>query len=285
MGRRIVVFALLAAFGLLAAPANASDEQSTGPLGVVYPHTRGGSTTQPSASDAPTVAARSRKNLKYHNGSVLPSSTVHEIFWDPFAQGYPTGYESAIEQYFTDVAADSVIASKQNVYSVLHQYADNNGHHANYAVTDGGPLLDSTAVTSACTPDSGFAHCVTDAQVRAEVVADFPSRGAHDIYFVFLPPGLDTCAGSLGCLGNADFCAYHEGNFTSSGSVLYANEPFASNLTLPGGASCDPDATPVGSDADATINTASHEHAETVTDPFGGGWYTSRGAEVADKCA
>jgi hypothetical protein len=283
MGRRVIVFALLAAFGLLAAPANASNGD-TGPLGVIRPRAIGGAAKAPTTADARTRTARRRRklNLVYHGGPVLPNSTVHEIFWDPFGQGYPAGYELEIEQYFTDVAHDS--GGTDNVYSVLTQYTDLSGHRANYTVIDAGAKDDLVPVTAdGCTPHTlfGFTHCVTDGQIRSEISADFPSPGPHDIFFVFLPPHLDTRDQGLGSLGNGDFCAYHRG--TSSG-LLYANEPFA-DVTVRGGV-CYTDEMPNASTkADSTINTASHEHAETITNPFGGGWYTSRGAEVADKCA
>ena len=37
--------------------------------------------------------------------------------------------------------------------------------------------------------------------------------------------------------------------------------------------------------ADATIDIASHEHNETITDPRWNGWYDASGYEDGDKCA
>jgi hypothetical protein len=37
--------------------------------------------------------------------------------------------------------------------------------------------------------------------------------------------------------------------------------------------------------ADATINVTSHEHNESITDPFGSAWYNSGGSEDGDLCA
>jgi hypothetical protein len=42
---------------------------------------------------------------------------------------------------------------------------------------------------------------------------------------------------------------------------------------------------PNGNDADSTINVTSHEHNETITDPFGSAWYDIQGNENGDKYA
>lgn len=41
---------------------------------------------------------------------------------------------------------------------------------------------------------------------------------------------------------------------------------------------------PNGDDADATINSTSHEHNETITDEQGNAWYDAVGYENGDKC-
>jgi len=54
-------------------------------------------------------------------------------------------------------------------------------------------------------------------------------------------------------------------------------------MTVP--AACDSGQHPNSSDADATINVASHEHNEAITDPLGTAWFDQRGYENGDKCA
>jgi hypothetical protein len=61
--------------------------------------------------------------------------------------------------------------------------------------------------------------------------------------------------------------------------VLYANEPYAATI-----ANCHSGPSPNNDDADATINTISHEHTEAITDPFGNAWLDSSGDEIADIC-
>jgi hypothetical protein len=77
------------------------------------------------------------------------------------------------------------------------------------------------------------------------------------------------------------YCAYHSSFNSSSGTTLYANQPYAAYVPF----ACGSGQSPNGDDADSTINVTSHEHNETITDPLGTAWYDSSGAENGDKCA
>ncbi|MGZ4380853.1 MAG: hypothetical protein ACXVRK_05815 [Gaiellaceae bacterium] len=72
---------------------------------------------------------------------------------------------------------------------------------------------------------------------------------------------------------SAFFDANHE-------PVVYANEPYAAEI--PG---CWDGTSPNGDDADATINTISHEQNEAITDPAGDAWLAAGGSEIGDLCA
>jgi len=237
-----------------------------------------------------TVRRHRPRILLYHGGRILPNSTTHEIFWNPFGTtSYPAGYVAAVSQYFTDIAHDS--GSTTNVYSVARQYFDKNPNgtikdHVNYAVTDGGAVSDTTAPNDTECTSSIRAHCVTDAEIHGEITHLFGVPGtSNDIYFVFLPQDVDTCDAYLGCMASdAAFCAYHSAFAANGGTYIYANEPYADD-PLAGGYGCDTGSTVVGSNADATINTASHEHNEAITDPTFRGWFTRNGKENGDKCA
>ncbi len=66
----------------------------------------------------------------------------------------------------------------------------------------------------------------------------------------------------------------------TSGSLIYANQPYAAH------AGCDTGERPNGDDADATINVTSHEHREAINDPLLNAWWdTDTGEEGSDKCA
>jgi hypothetical protein len=95
------------------------------------------------------------------------------------------------------------------------------------------------------------------------------------------PDGVGSCYDSAGqqCAANY-YCAYHS-SFTVNGQpVIYANEPYDATIT-----NCDSGSSPNGNQADATINTISHEQNEAITDPWGNAWQNANGDEIADICA
>ena len=53
-------------------------------------------------------------DLTYHGGPVMRSNTVYAIYWVPSGYSLPASYAATINQYFTDVAADS--GRSTNVY-------------------------------------------------------------------------------------------------------------------------------------------------------------------------
>jgi hypothetical protein len=216
-------------------------------------------------------------NLVYHGGPVLRTNRTVAIYWGP-GSSFGPGYQSTINQYFTDVSAAS--GSTDNVYSVLNQYYDGTGSIA-YASTAGGSLTDTSGYTNDCSDTvSQTTVCVSDAQIRAKVQALVPNPDATTVYFVFTGKGVGSCYNSSTCAFSY-YCAYHS-SFSSGGKTwLYANQPYAD--TVPSG--CDAGYHPNGNDADATINVTSHEHREAINDPFGNAWYDRRGQEGSDKCA
>jgi hypothetical protein len=82
--------------------------------------------------------------------------------------------------------------------------------------------------------------------------------------------------------GKAGYCAYH-----SSGSCGSTPIQFAFFWNLDGDAGCDPqDSSGLHSQGLAALaNVSGHELSEARTDPRGGGWFDSSGAENGDKCA
>jgi hypothetical protein len=60
-------------------------------------------------------------NLKYHGGPVMHTNQVYAVYWDPSGVIDPA-YESTINRYFGDVAADSLAAKTTNVYWSDTQY-------------------------------------------------------------------------------------------------------------------------------------------------------------------
>jgi len=271
---------LVVVFAFLPTTANAAT-RSAGMLGPAY---RKGVT--PPSSQATTADNTALPgNLVYHGGRILPRSTAHAVFWTG-GPAFPAGYETGVAQYFADVASDSAVQAVTNVYSVGTQYFDKrkNGtirNHANYDVVDGGSIDISLPLANGCKVKSsrGFVRCLTDAQVqRIAKAAAGTTRGLNDIYFVFLPQGVDTCAGIF-CASNF-FCAYHSALLARTGWILYTNQPFAD-----AGGGCDTGESPNADPAvDNVLSVVSHEHNETITDPLGNAWFSRSGDENGDKC-
>jgi PKD repeat protein len=236
--------------------------------------------------------------LLYHGGPVVRSHATYAIFWDP-NNLFTNASKTLIAAYLADVAHDS--GGDQNVYGVTTQYGDGSGPGV-YSSTFGGSLVDSTAYPpdflhgnfrSGCVhgqatpPDPTYTWCLTDAQIQTELntvirAHSWPTE-LTAIYFVFLPAGIDECMGpglesSSNQCADTDFCGYHA-SFGSTTGPLYAVQPYADISGCQSGN--EPNADP----ADDTLSIVSHEHNETVTDPFGTSWYDVNGNEVADKCA
>jgi len=216
-------------------------------------------------------------NLQYHRGPVELANTVYAIYWVPSGYSVSSGYESLIDRFFTDVAADS--GKTSNVYYSDTQYTNSSAQHIAYSSSFGGSVVDTDSLPASGCRDSYTSVCLTDAQIQAEienvVAAQHWTANSSTEFFLFTAKGIGSCSGSSCAF--SQYCAYH----SWSGSLLYANMPYAD--TVP--AACDSGQRPNGDDADATINVTSHEHNETITDPNGNAWYDRRGYENGDKCA
>jgi hypothetical protein len=222
-------------------------------------------------------------NLIYHGGRVLHSSATYAIYWLPRGFSMGAGYQSTIDRYFADAAADS--GRSKNVYSTLTQYYDAKGP-IRYRQTFAGSTVDASAFPkSGCPRYQGLGVCLSDAQVAGEVrrVAKFEgwAGGLKHAFFLFLPKDVGTCFDGTGqdC-AFSDFCAYH-GYTGASRPVIYANVPYADVDR----AACSTLESPHGNDADDTLNSASHEHREMTNDPLLNAWFDRRGFEGSDKCA
>jgi hypothetical protein len=227
-------------------------------------------------------------SLVYHGGTVLHANTTVPIYWGSNS-GFATGYQSTINTYFADVAHDS--GQNTNVYSVETQYYDivnSTTTNIQYSNSTGQAIADTAnAVPNDCTDTvAATSSCVSDSAIRDEVAREVPNPDPNTIYFVFTGKGVGSCYSSSSC-AFSNYCAYHS-NFTRtvngvSHTWIYANQPYAD--TVP--SACDAGKHPNGAatEADATINVASHEHRESINDTFGSAWYDRRGYEGSDKCA
>jgi hypothetical protein len=247
----------------------------------------------PKLGTTPEIAAAPSVPVVYHGGSVMRNVTLHTIFWAPNGyrfDGSPSqgvlGYEPMVKQFLQDVAHDS--DAPGNAFSTLTQYSDWHGPGSTQLSYD--PAVDSVDVTDPyppqsrqCPSPSGIAACITDLELQREIdkVAgtSSASRGLSNMWFIFLPPDVDTCTELGTCATNA-FAGYHSEFDFASGPTVYVvvPDPLVEFTPSPGS---DPQGNP---EAESTIDTVAHEAEEAITDPYGDAWMDPNGFEVADKC-
>jgi len=254
----------------------------------------------PSARAAAVVSPGPRRvfapaDVDFGGGPVMHSNRTHVIFWNPSGArlSWDAGYKSLIDGFLKNVAADSHKAT--NVYALDGQYTDATGH-AFYDSTFAGALDDTDAVpsTGQCKlPPAApaWSICLTQAQLEAEIATFIASNGLPtglgDLYFLVTPAGVGSCAGagplscSLGGTAYNGFCGFHSWFGSTEDPTLYANIPYDDE---PGHCQSD-NPSPNMSSADPAIDTISHEHNESVTDPELNAWIDGSGNEIADLCA
>lgn len=235
-------------------------------------------------------AARPRRtsNLTYHGGPVmLTGNRTYTIFWAGSNPNWgDTGYIPTIQGFFANVAAAS--GSHSNVYATDTQYYDASNAHIAYASTTGLNVTDTNPYPANGCTDKATTICLSDAQLQTELVNVMTangwtasSGGVQNLFFIFTPKGVGSCAGSS--CAYSSYCAYHSWINDAGGAILYANQPYAAqNYSI---YTCDSGQHPNGTTADATLNVVSHEHNEAITDEQGSAWFDSQGAENGDKCA
>ena len=280
MRRLFGLAVIMAIAAVVAATATAGAPDPSGPatgrahaLGMVP--TWAASMAMPWANGAYRATYGSGKLLN-HGGPVMTTNTTYAIFWDPTGTGFPNGYSTLIAQYFADVAHDS--GQSSNVYYTATQYSGIK-YQSSWVntLTDKDPFPGNN-----CSVYSGVSRCFTTAQLENEVSSfvrssNLPTDLSHE-YFLFTPQGVGSCDGSQ--CAYTYYCAYHDWVSTSSGTLVWANQPWVENVS-----GCDAGHHPNASPGDAVLNVVSHEHNESITDPTGTTWYDRRGYENGDKCA
>lgn len=251
-----------------ASPATAASPSASNPVGQILG-------VVPVRGQASRFAGGG-SNLAYHKGPVEHTNKVYAIYWVPSGYTVSANYQSLINGFYTNVAADS--GNTSNVYFSDTQYYDNTNGNVLYSSSFGGSYLDTDALPASGCTDSYTSVCVTDAQVLSEInhvitlnALNGWTANSSTEFFMFTAKGIGSCYGSS--CSFSQFCAYHSWSGSGTSALLYANMPYAD--TVP--AACDSGQHPNNDDADATINVASHEHNEAITDWAGNAWYDRRG--------
>jgi hypothetical protein len=221
----------------------------------------------------------------------MHTNQTYAIYWvpsGPSAYTVDANYTSLIDQFFADVAADTVNNNQTNVYASDTQYYDWSGY-ISYASSVGGSVVDTNPFPQSGCSNPSTSVCLTDAQIQQEignVIAAQTARGwtpgPSALFFMLTARGVGSCFdGSSSSCAFTQYCAYHSSFGSGSTVTLYAYIPYADTVSR----ACDGGQHPNGDDADATINLISHEHNEAITDPLGNAWFDRLGQENGDKCA
>jgi hypothetical protein len=326
-----VVLAVGALAVVLATSASATADTSTtipfharigDKLGLIPPVSVG-------ANGQVANSAPASGSLYYNGGPVMTTNKVYAIYWQPPGYQFPSGYSAEINQYFKDLQAAN--GKNTNTYDNATQYYQQSGGTTQYVQehttfeastldTNALPPLDPVncpdtpiaATNGGANPPSTTAGCVTDQQLQQEISTVVKAKGwpvsNTTEFFMFTAPNIGTCfPATVGVeVGGVEtqvtaplcsfsyFCAYHSAYYDSTvnanSQIIYSNMPYAAQ-TAGNPLTCDVQEYPNGNPADATINVTSHEHNESITDPFGTGWWDSNpndsaaGYENGDMCA
>lgn len=276
----------------------------TGPPGFAMAEPAAGSPVQHAAA-APfgpvvgsythTPAPDSSQDLPPGNGNIMPTTTIYYDFWLPAGQQYEstaagdTNYENLLTRFAQDIGSSQY-------HNLVTQYTGNNGTVSN-TVTFGGSWVDTaTAYPHAGTTGDPLQDSDIQTEVHNAVTTNGWTEDSSHIVFVFTATGIQECNGSMCTFSSSNgFCAYH-GNFSdNSNDALYAFMGF-DNFTHVSGKTCVAGQTAGDSDpkkgtypnsdvnADAEINTVSHELIEAETDPHPNDTWTGPNGEIGDAC-
>ncbi|HEV2592196.1 MAG TPA: hypothetical protein VGU02_09920 [Gaiellaceae bacterium] len=281
------------------------------------------------SNGAVSNSAPASGKLVYNGGPVMPTSKVYTIFWQPSGYQFPANYTANMNQFFKDLQATA--GKNTNTYVNATQYYEETNGQRTYVqnrTTFAGTDLDTNALPSLdpvnC-PDtpvaaaggangdhSTTAGCVTDAQMQAEIsnvikAKKWPVSNTTE-FFIFTAPNIGTCFPAEEGVDQSGittsvtaplcsfsyFCAYHsaysDSTINANSQIIYSNMPYAAQ-TAGNPVTCDEQSYPNGNPSDAEMSVTSHEHNESITDPFGTGWWDSDpndsayGMENGDMCA
>ena len=214
--------------------------------------------------------------------------------------GQPASYIDVLSNWYESLHKDAQAGrTSNNMLSLLQQYSDTQQHFGGYVFTPTVFLTPDPYPPTDCTDTTGYAPqtCITEGDILNEVSYRMASDhltppGGVSINYQFIvvtPPGVGSCfdGGSSQC-AYSQWCAYHLAANLNGVNVTVTYIPYptmgngSSPCTVPGQQT--PNGVPPG---DYAANEASHEFAESVTDPIvGTGWVDScPGGEIGDCLA
>jgi hypothetical protein len=254
-----IALALVMAFSgavALAAPSSAAPGEATSGY-VHYMNAKNAKNAKP-AKPAKPGGGTASPQMTWHAGGILTSSVVQAIFWGP--KWSTTSFQG---DKVTGLATLYSGVSDTSYMKTNTEYTGSNGQVTAGVTYDPTQMFDYSS-----TPR----RAPSTSSVLATVARNISNPVANGYYPVYT----DIPRGSAG------YCAWH-----SWGTIGTVNVQFGFFFDLTGDPGCDPaDTSGLHSQALAALaNVTGHELSETATDPRGAGWFDSKGAENADKCA
>lgn len=229
------------------------DPELNGPADAKVHRIRG---FENAASNSANFATRRSPNMTYHNGLIMPSTTVRAIFWGTSWGSYSGDKITGMDLFYAGYGGSAFAGSNT-------EYSDNTHKSVTTVSIFQGHLIDSSAASG-----GGSTSAILAAVCRN--ITSPVSNGYYPVY-------TDIPRGSAG------YCAWH-----SSGTCGGVQVTFAFFWKLDGDTGCDPQDLSTGHTQGlaAIANVSAHELSEAVTDPYStGAWYDSQGYENSDKCA
>ena len=278
--RRVALFSVCLSVAVIVACSSGGEPASrtTGqPLGGAPPGRGYMARADAKPASAPAAGAGTTGVLQYYGGKVIPSAHVYAIYW-----GNAGAYQPQLDSFLQTILPSSYFQWLADEYPTPQQ-APGAGSFAQSLV--------DTDVSTGSTVD--------DSQIRAELarlvsVGTLPPPDGHNLYFFFLPNGINVTSADGGGQSCTTFCGYHDTFVNGSQEFYYG--------VLPDPATCGSSCDNQGGNyfADLTSVTT-HELTEAITDAevglaiqasqdggtyptFPNAW-TSASGEIGDLCA
>lgn len=239
----------------------------TYPVGVLY-----ADGTQRIAGRGGNNCAEPHCSLDYNGGAVQHNPHVYLLLWGPNWSSDPN--QEATASYLEKFYQGLGVAPQDNWSPTMSQYSDSNGHPTFGTSVFAGEWQDST------TPPTD----VTEPELATEADTFASQQGITDLGDAQIviatqsgicPAGFD----GPDCSVSGTFCSWHD----------YSNEPFTVlPYVLDAGTTCGENDVNTDGPFDGFSIAASHEYADTITDPtLTTAWWDPddrNGGEAADKC-
>ncbi|GAC1394388.1 MAG: hypothetical protein NVSMB47_03230 [Polyangiales bacterium] len=209
--------------------------------------------------DASSGGSTSSPLMTAHGGIVLTTNKTQAIFWGTSWASYTGDKITGLDSFFAGFGGS-------NYAKTCTEYSGTNGQ----VTASSTPIVPPHVIDSTTAPKRALSTSSAVAEA-CKITGNNPDPTA--LYLIYTDTGA----------GHVNYCAWHSYGTCSNGALIQV----AYMPNIDGLAGCDPqDTSGLHSQGLAALaNVTAHELSETITDPRGGGWFDSSGAENGDKCA